>query len=251
MNVNSVIDNLVSNLIWLVIVVICTAIYSFRNELSNAQYVILAINFCLLIILLHHKKRFQDTTGIKKIDPSMKKGISPLKSLEKCQDNIKFLGIAANKLIEEEAFEEAIQRCNRPDQPILFLLSHPDNPILKHMAKRAKKDEDQFRNMIIAALKKLKDLKENKGFNLLVRLYKSDSDSGPPSFRLFFIDNKSVLVSYYFMGEGDGLQMPQLHIFKPKNKRDVENFYYAFNHYFNSLWDMSEEYDFNQLNVDE
>jgi hypothetical protein len=50
------------------------------------------------------------------------------------------------------------------------------------------------------------------------------------------------------MGEGNGSQMPQMIIRKPDGKNEVENFYFAFDHYFNSLWENSEQCDFNKIN---
>jgi len=173
----------------------------------------------------------------------MKDGITPDKALSLCKNNIKFLGIAAYKLVDSTEFEKAVQRCNRAGTPIKFLLSHPENAVLKHAANRAKKDINAFKNKVEYTLNKLSQLKKEHGYNIEVRLYKSEEDSGPPSFRLFFIDEMSVLVSYYIFGEGEGLQMPQIQINKPRRKRDVENFYYAFEHYFNSLWKSSEAYN--------
>lgn len=242
MNPRTIVDNLLSNLIWVVILAIVSFIIKFHADLNITWTSLLVIDILLIIFFFYFRYKLQVITGIKKIDTTMKAGITPNKALSLCNNNIKFLGIAAHKLVDSQEFEKAIKRCNRPVESIKFLLSHPDNAILKHAASRANKDINEFKNLVNYTLNKLEKLKQDHGYNIEVKLYKSDGDSGPPSFRLFFIDNKSVLVSYYVFGEGEGLQMPQIQIFKPKNKRDVENFYFPFEHYFNSLWEISEPY---------
>jgi hypothetical protein len=201
-------------------------IYALRNE--------------RIINLLLFRSRFKKVTGINRVDLSMQAGITPELSLKLCKNNIRFLGVAANKLVTSSEFNDAIQRCNRGDISIKFLLSDPENPILKYAAKRAGKNLEEYKKMVHNTLERIRDLIKDKGYNIEVRLYKSDKDQGPPSFRLFFIDNNSVLVSYYIFGEGNGLEMPQIQIEKDSIDRDTANFYYAFNHYFNSLWDSCE-----------
>ena len=124
-----------------------------------------------------------------------------------------------------------------------FLLSHPNNKILEYAAYRNKRAVQEYKNMVKENLETLTKLKCDSGFNIEVRLYEADSEKGPPSFRLFFIDDSCVLVSYYFFGEGEGLQMPQIEVRKPADHRDTENFYYAFNHYFHALWEQSKAYE--------
>jgi hypothetical protein len=199
-----------------------------------------------LIDFILFRSNFKTITGIDGVNKTIGEGISPEKALKLCKNNIRFLGIAANKLTRSDEFNEAIKRCNRPDEPIQFLLAHPDNPILQHAANRAGKPVAEYKEMVTKTLNRLNKLKNEHGYNIEVKLYKSYSEKGPPSFRLFFIDNKSVLVSYYVFGEGDGLQMPQIKISKPTNDRDTQNFYFAFNHYFNSLWELSENYPLSQ-----
>lgn len=193
------------------------------------------------------RSEFKDITGIDSVDKSMRDGLSPEESLKLCNNNIKFLGIAANKLVNSDDFNNAIQRCNRSGEPIQFLLSHPENPILRQAARRAGKQIDEYRRMVENTLERLRALENEHGYNIKVRLYKSESETGPPSFRLFFIDNNAVLVSYYVFGEGDGLHMPQIRITKPANDRDTKNYYFAFKHYFNSLWEQSEDYPLTEV----
>ena len=249
MNLSSkaIVENLVASAIWAILALIVTVAYKYSDNMSALQALILLINLVILIILLWYRHKFKTITGIESVERLLGKGTKPVDALNLCQKNFKFLGIAANKFIFTPEFEDAVKRCNHSGDPIRFLLSSPDNPIIKQMARRAKRDENEFRDMIIRNLKKLKKLKDENGYNLEVRLYKSDGDSGPPSFRLFFIDNSYVLVSYYVMGDGDGSDMPQIRVSRPKRARDAQNFYFAFDHYFNSLWANSEECIFDEI----
>lgn len=131
------------------------------------------------------RSEFKKITGINDVDRSIGEGISPDKSLKLCKNNIRFLGIAANKLVNSAEFNSAIQRCNRADEPIQFLLSHPDNPILQQAARRAGKHIEEYKRMVNNTLERIRTLKSEHGYNIEVRLYKSDSETGPPSFRLF------------------------------------------------------------------
>jgi hypothetical protein len=240
---DSILDNLVKSLLALAIPALLGLIYSVYSSLNAWQWLLLAFDLLILTILLAYRYNLQTIIGLRNIDRNMKHGITPDKALAMCNNNIMFLGIAANKLISSPEFEKAIKRCNRSTKSLKFLLSHPDNVMLKHAASRAKKDVTEFKDKVVYSLNKLKRLKQDHGYNIEVRLYKSVGESGPPSFRLFFIDEASVLVSYYILGEGEGLQMPQMQLIKSKRKRDTESFYYAFEHYFNALWASSEEAD--------
>jgi hypothetical protein len=243
MTLRSVMENIINNIIWVIIVAFVAVVYRYYNELNFSQWILLIIDILLLILFLSYKYKLNIISGIKRIDSTMKDGISPSRSLALCKNNIKFLGIAANKLLDSPNFKETMQRCNRPGKPMKFLLSHPDNAFLRYAARRAGKGIDDFRSKVDSSLDRLSRLKQEHGYNIEIRLYISEKESGPPSFRLFFIDDASVLVSYYVFGEGDGLQMPQIQISKPKSKRDVQTFYYAFEHYYDYLWDISKPYE--------
>lgn len=243
----AIVENLVANAIWVIFAVIFAVAIKYSDNISLVQAFILTINLLVVAISLWYRHLFKTITGIESVERFLGKGTKPIDALKLCRNNFKFLGIAANKFIFTPEFEDAVKRCNRSGDPIRLLLSSPENPIIQQMARRAKRDENEFRDMINRNLRKLKKLKDEDGYNLEVRLYKSDGDSGPPSFRLFFIDNSCVLVSYYVMGDGDGSAMPQIRVVRPKKARDTKNFYYAFDHYFNSLWANSEECRFNEI----
>jgi len=244
-SIKSIFEGLITNILWAVGAIASPFVLGYLEIIKSRSIPFLFLIIILIVIVFFWKRhRFVSITGITKVEHTIAKGTRPTDALMMCNNNFRFLGIAANKFIYSEEFEKTIKRCNRSGESIKFLLSSPDNPIIKQMARRAKREENDFRNMIISTLDKLRKLKTEHGYNIEVRLYKSSGDNGPPSFRLFFIDNSIVLVSYYFMGDGDGSGMPQIIIQRPKNGSDVQNFYFAFDHYFNSLWTNSEEWNF-------
>jgi hypothetical protein len=244
MNYRNIIENALGGIISAAVIALAVVIFTFMKQLEVRDYILISTNLVLLFAHLLYKRKLESITGIGRVDPSIEEGITPNESLGRCKNNFRFLGIAANKIVNCKNFNASIKRCHKAGEPIRFLLSSPDNPLLALMATRAGKEKSAFVEMIKTSLRELKKFKEGSGYNIEVCLYKSVDDCGPPVFRLFFIDNKSVLVSYYRMGEGDGLQMPQLLINKHENESEVKNFYFAFNQYFNSLWANSEQWDF-------
>ena len=248
---NSIANKVIAQIIVVIIIALFTAITQIIAAINyNIPYNYLTILLSLtsLIFIIYFawfNYKLKSITGINQIDRSIGKGMDPSTALNSCKNNLRFLGIAANKLTMSPNFEETIKRCNRPMKSIKFLLSHPNNSILRFAAKRQNKDQEEYAKKVNNTLDNLWQLKSQKAYNIEIRLYKSNNEKGPPSFRLFFIDDESVLVSYYVFGEGDGLQMPQMQIVKSKKTRDTENFYHAFDHYFNSLWESSEIYNGN------
>ena len=64
-----------------------------------------------------------------------------------------------------------------------------------------------------------------------------------------FIDDHMCLASYNVFGEGDGSQLPQLLVGKPaREQRETSSFYYAFWHYYETLWRQAveSEWDFEE-----
>jgi hypothetical protein len=202
------------------------------------------IYLALAILFYYHRYLLQTLVGIKRVDRTMEQGINPNKALKLCKNNFRFLGIAANKLVNSEEFEKALKRCGRGAEGIKFLLLSSESRTLQFAASRAKKATEEYQDMVRHTLEHLRKYKEEDGYNIQVRLYRSEKDEDPPIFRLFFIDNQSVLISYYVLGEGSGLQMPQIQLMKNTGGKQSKTFYYAFDHYFNYLWDRSEVHTF-------
>jgi hypothetical protein len=80
--------------------------------------------------------------------------------------------------------------------------------------------------------------------NIEVRFYPSATNRDLPIFRLMFINNLICLVSYNVLGEGDGSQLPQIHLYRPDQDRDIKSFYYPFRLLFDRLWEESAIWNF-------
>jgi hypothetical protein len=192
-----------------------------------------------LIWYLQTQRNSLRALGIYGADKRIKKGIDYKKSLELCRNELKFLGVGAAKLTKEDpAFEEAIKRC-RQNRPIKLLLCNPSTQTLVDAAKRYGRPETEYKETVVNSLRRIAELKR-KYSNIEVKFYE-----GFQAFRLLFIDDAICLVSYYLIGEGDGSQLPQLHIVRPDRSERVGNsLYYPFDIYFDNLWKTSNEWNF-------
>jgi hypothetical protein len=179
--------------------------------------------------------------GILGADRTIAKGIDYKKSLNLCKDSLEFLGIGASKLVaDRDTFRSAINRCHRDERPIRFLLCPPDSPNLLEVARRANRPEREYQENVKNSLRELRSLKVDHAKNIAVKFYLR-----PPLFRLMFINNSICLASHYILGEGDGSQLPQMHICrKPPARRDNESFYYPLRRYYEQLWEEAQEWDF-------
>ena len=203
--------------------------------------VYLVWSFSLVYYFWNRRQEFR-TVGIKGADKEVRHGIDYKRSLKLCNNRLKFLGIGASKLTEQKEFEEAIRRC-APDQPIKFLLCKPTHDCLVEAAKRFGVDRDKYKNRVISSLRVITDLKTNYK-NIEVRFYPRIQ-----LFRIMLIDDSLCLFSYNVMGQGDGSQLPQLHISKSSQlQREGNTFYYPFERYFDELWDdpATEEWNFSK-----
>lgn len=217
------------------------------SDFVTTSFIISGIIYlAFLALFCYQRYLLQTVVGIRRVDRTMEKGINPSDALKMCTNNFKFLGIAANKLVNSKEFEGALKRCGIGAEPIEFLLLSSESRTLQFAATRASKATEEYKDMVKYTLERLKKYKEEDGYNIQVRLYRLERDEDIPIFRLFFIDNQSVLVSYYVLGEGSGLQMPQMQIIKNTGGKRRRTFYYAFDHYFKYLWVRSETYDFSR-----
>lgn len=190
----------------------------------------------ILFLLWRELHKFW-SLGIRGADQEIRRGIDYDKSLSLCKNQFAMLGIGAAKLTRQKEFEAAVRRC-RPDQPIRLLLCKPTDENLTAAAIRFGKSRDEYQREVIGSLRRIAELKEQKGLNIEVRFHSLN----PSIFRLLLIDDSICLLSYYILGEGDGSQLPQLHIVAPpQTVRVVNSFYYPFKLYFDNLWKASEK----------
>lgn len=196
----------------------------------------LTLSFFIILYLILRWEQFRNV-GIYGVDPAIKKGLDYKRSLLLVNNKIKFLGIGASKLTEQrDVFKMAIKNCVK-ENSIQFLLCKPDNKLLEEAANRFEKPLDTYKNNVINSLRYISDLKQ-KYNNIEVRFYDNFQ-----IFRMMFIDDSICLLSYNVMGEGDGSQLPQIHIVKHP-KRDVNSLYFPLERYFDDLWEFSEKWNF-------
>lgn len=200
-----------------------------------------AVSTCIFGLIVFGEFKAFWRLGLLGVDQTIAKGIDYRKSLNLCTDSLEFLGIGASKLINErEAFRKAIDRCHRPDRPIRFLLCPPDHEGLIQSARQADRPDTEYQEKVRSSLRELRDLKIRQAKNIQVRFYKN-----LPLFRLIFVNDTFCLASHYILGEGEGSQLSQLHVWKkPPGRRDNESFYSPLRRYYEQLWDEAEPWNF-------
>jgi Domain of unknown function (DUF5919) len=178
--------------------------------------------------------------GLVGADFETRTGIDYLKALKLCSNSLNFLGIGAAKLTQhQDAFTQAIDRCDRPGNPIRFLLCNPASSSLEKIARKAGKGDNDYKDRVRNSLQVIADLRNNRAKNIEVRFYKQF-----PTFRLMFIDDDLCLTSHYILGKDAGDQLPQLHIVRGSGVRDINSLYYGFRSYFDDIWEEAEPWDF-------
>lgn len=178
--------------------------------------------------------------GITGADIQVRTGINYEKALRLARNNLDFLGTGASKLTATgPVFEDALTRCHRAGRPVRFLLMHPDRgTALEKAANRAGVASGEYRRRVTQSLRQIAEITRRRSLNVEVRLYEE-----PPEFRLMFIDESLCLASFNVYGEGDGSQLPQLHVVRRTNQQDTRSFYYPLAEYFRELWNRSEPWD--------
>lgn len=221
---------------------VANGLYVFFN--LGYMPIFIFITSCIVILFFWKETAQFSNGGLLRLDRTIANGFNYGKSLKLCKNQLDFLGIGASKLTSDPEFEKAIRRCNRPTTPIRFLLSKPDNQLLTDAAKQKGVDPNEYQRRVTDSLQILAHLKNDLKMNIAVKFYRSDRSRDMPLYRLMFIDSSICLVSYNVFGEGDGSQLPQLHVKRFDNRRDVESFYYPFLLYFESLWNDATQWDF-------
>jgi hypothetical protein len=199
------------------------------------------VSFSILTFILWSQLNQFWKVGIRGVDQQISKGINYNDALNYIKNELKFLGIGASKLTRESGFDQALSRC-RADKTVKFLLCNPNDDILVNAAKKYNKPDTEYKNNVINSLRKISELRQNRGLNLEVKFYPIGFE---PIFRLMFIDSSICLFSYNVWGEGDGSQFPQLHVVNaPQSQRTVDSFYYPLELYFDNLWEKAIPWNF-------
>ena len=122
-------------------------------------------------------------------------GIDYRASLKRPRHSFDFLGVGAHKLTSIPEFRQMIVRCAKAGRPVRFLLSPPDNPVLRNIASRTGIDRHTYASRVRESLKTVADLAIKEGFNIEVKFYYAESEADFQQFRLVFIDDRICVMS--------------------------------------------------------
>jgi hypothetical protein len=176
--------------------------------------------------------------GVQGADIQTRQGIDYDASLRLVTNELSFMGTGAHKLTRSKEFEGALGRC-RPDETIRLLLRRPGDDVLAAAERRAGEPPGSYSDQVVSSLRLLAVL-HNSFPNLEVRFYEDEA-----IFRIMLIDARYALVSYNVYGQGDGSDLPQLHLAAAADRHSVkESFYHAFDLYFTKVWNSGVTWDF-------
>jgi len=261
---DSIVNNLISNAIWIVGAVAFTFIWlkvlryfnrrwtvSFAPKLAIPQVVLFfailyfspkesygpLIVFALISVGLQiWFLRDFIRLGILDAFYSTKSGIDFKNSLNLARNSLSFLGIGAHKLTGLNEFRDAIERCAQSGRTARFLLSPPDNPLLEKLASRHGAAQDRYRKNVQESLRILSKLKA-EGFNIEVKHYAVREEGDFQKFRLLIIDESICVVSWTVWSKTMGLDNPQLILKRRSNDGTVRSLASAYSDYFESIWE--------------
>src|SRR5260221_988401 len=171
--------------------ILSLAWYCHRQALLSIIWTLFigSLTTLLLALGLRRERTRLWAVGVGGADAAIVRGrLSYGKALEHCRNEVSLLGTGAGKLTREPAFEQALLRCG-PDSELKFLLLEPTAQALTDSARRAGKDREEYRRIVVESLRKLASLHHDRGLrNLQVRFH-----SGQSPFRLMFIDDRICL----------------------------------------------------------
>lgn len=172
--------------------------------------------------------------------------------MQKANQEVCFVGIAASKWInEEEEFENMIRRiCGHQSGKIRFLLLSPDSDAAHRLNVASRKEgELSIQDKINNSLKRITEIVDkldneaaniNYAQNFKIKLY-----SQMPVYRLTLIDHSSAYFSFYRLNN-DGKKLKQLQIQSEKiHSKQSNNIYNALAEYFENIWESTESVDYN------
>lgn len=170
--------------------------------------------------------------GITSFSPTLDHSIyTPNECMKRIQKHLIFMGILGSKWVFENEFEKFLNRINSKHGEIKFLLINPKGKAFSHLA--------ELREGLIKTDSLVKFYNYSKKYPMLrVKLY-----DDLPSFRLIFLDERSVAVSRYKLDkEGHfeskfGWENPHLIISSDKDW----SLYHPFEQYFYYIWDRSQD----------
>ena len=210
--------------------------------LPDAKPVALTLGIILsvLIVLAFHairRDRSFRAIGLVRPEGSVANGTGYSRSLQLCTASMNFLGTGAYKLTSSPEFEKAAERCYRSQGSMRLLISRPDVAPLRRAEETAQVDPGDYSTKVRASLKAVRTLVRDRHFPIEVRFYNNDRAKRMQEFRMLFVDEQFLLLSYNKYGEGDGSSTPQLLIRKNERGSAETGFYRPFANSFERMWE--------------
>lgn len=201
----------------------------------------------MVFLLLYWQWKFAKI-GMHAAQLSVTRGTNYREALDLCRDSFSFLGTGAFKLTSEKNFKTTMLRCNADNQrPVRFLLSNPENPLIAEAEKKAGVSPGTYKQNVVKSLRNLKRLRDDENARFDVRFYLAEKDRDFENFRMMLIDDDILLLSYNVYGRDEaGRSTAQIAFFKSAMTSSTDNFYFAFQGYFERLWQSSPAWDFKE-----
>lgn len=227
-----------------------TLIYSFNMALV-AVLTILLFMLISFSIKLNRLTMLKKILGITEWHESTKPIYSVKSYLNLVSRNFGFMGMGFNKFTKfsdpdtGETLESVISRCDRvaPREKIKIMVMNPFcNQIGEYELKRSGHDNQSTPDKILQSLLSIEHLR-NKGYNIEARFY-PNSMKALANFRLFFVDNKILFVSFYKY-QNEGYNVPQVKIVEQEDN----NFYRPFSELFRYFWESGENADYYKIHM--
>lgn len=211
-------------------------------KLLDVVILLIALSFILILIPIWMLSNFRKV-GIASVFLKTSAGIDFDASLKLAQTDFQFLGIGAHKLVSSSEFEPAMERCSTNGRTAKFLLSDPENPSLERMARRNNIDPAIYKARVNESIQKLARLRDQRGLNIDIRLYKNDLDADYQRFRLLFVDNNFCIFGWTIWGAHEGKENPQIILKNNNNSSQGDpNIYKVFRDYYDAIWEQASNY---------
>jgi hypothetical protein len=160
------------------------------------------------------------------------------KTLDEADREFDFMGVSAQFVVSNPAFERRLGAVKNRDIHCRLLLLKPDpnsEAVKKHAAREGRQASDIVRHTL-TSLGDLREFEQREGVTMEVRLYEE-----LPKFRMVFVDRGTLYLSFYLSGERTAFELPQLIIHKPRPGQRTA--FEAFENYWNERWDTAIPYE--------
>lgn len=228
---------------FIVAIVIWNLIQGLIEIGGRAEFVVI---FTLSTLLLHVAWRDWSfaSIGFGAAEKSVASGTDYESSLRLCRKSISFLGTGAYKLTNNREFELAVARCMANGGSVRILMSRPDVPPLRRAEKMADVDPGDYSTKVRSTLKRLRALKRDREYPIEVRFHNKDNATRMQEFRMMFVDDERLFLSFNLYGHGDGSDIPQVVLTRNARANSLKSFFHPFSESFERVWRSSAKWNF-------